>query len=669
MATSFAQDVGTPEAPVSISPGIVDESAAQAITAIGSTALDLFRGKATAELVGAAAESDEVTDQDLPEHITDDLNLSQLTAARRAGMLSQSEFITRVNANQRRVIAKYPAFAETIRKRTETFYSGGLDRGALFGKDQKTEADIFNDTLTREQAKIAARDADLSRQLGVPVEQVKQIQGRVFMNDYVADTLRLDTLSKKVTTSQARQRLQGQLKNKQIELLTELVQNTNEGGLLPEARVAMKSKIRLTYSELRRSAVEGLAPGADPSSIIEDIGREEEAALSLIDDGSMENLIKSKKDIMANLLATNSMSSFSAIYQANLAGGQRAVDALLDATNKPELTDQILKDNPVASAFHQAGDYGKYVHGLLFGETPVGQMAPRDKVAVGQLGVNELTSPPRPSSKGDVPISVQKMRELVNDDTTVTSGRSWLHPSARSKINNDPAYADEFRNYVNSLTAAVVTDFLASDGASISGVRSVGGRIEFNTSGDAPGTKLRLLQELVGAYPHIVTSPGTAPAAALQEVSDKINKQLGQVRGTTSQAPTPAGGAPDIIYYLDDEGNLIGQQPREGALATPTGEVATTESGPLENVRAWRSSGVRQAIQKAVETYQTSDIDPSEINNVADLIMLGEGASLNQLLAVTTNPEEVYRMFEETNRAYQEQNPDAQIKPLPKVRF
>lgn len=163
--------------------GVADNSTAKAIQGFGKMGTELLKGSVLADLEGADDNKDFV-DPTSPEFaslsaddILSDLNLTNISAARKQGKLTGAGAAALVNSKAKALITAHPYFSQEIKSATSQFFSGiglggsgGTGGGGGFFTDKAPEKTLLDKTIEA-GAKGGWVDPTLSR--GAQVRQVK----------------------------------------------------------------------------------------------------------------------------------------------------------------------------------------------------------------------------------------------------------------------------------------------------------------------------------------------------------------------------------------------------------------------------------------------------------------------------------------------------------------
>ena len=585
---SFQQDVGNQDIPPGatfVERGVRDDTVASAVGLVGNTAVELARGKATAELVGEAASSDEANT--LPEDLEADLNMSQLTAARRAGLISSSEYITRLQANQRRAIAKNPVFAKSIRERGASFFQGGLDTRTLFSDQtgEKSLADKVAEAQALTLARLQAQDAHRAQRLNMTPELLAEFDREKMIAEHEKATLSAHAAQGKVTGHEWTRAADAVLADVQRNIMGQALLDFNEdGGLTPQKKVALKNKIVSEISRVEEELRQNAPFGTDFGEFNRRVGDVRQALNELIDGQGMEQLLASQAGILSNAAIVSITRD--APLLASLSKLPGAIDMYMAMSQNQHLTDLVRQQNPgLASAIDRSGasNYlGHVIHRL-----GMGTLEPGAETRVGgAVARTALTTPTADPKQGP---SAQELMipQLVKDVPDTLYG--WTESAAKRKVAANSEYRNLLLNTVQSLEAQIVGDLARGDGT-LFGASETNGRVGLEYDGDVPLKYLRAYSALLESYPEVL-GKGKPPAAALQAKIEEWNTAIG-------------GQSSSGIIELDDEGNVLSTP--SGGRATQSRVLAgSQEPGAFENISADAVSARVNNARQAAEVYAT----------------------------------------------------------------
>ena len=600
---SFQQDVGNQDIPPGatfVERGVRDDTVASAVGLVGNTAVELARGKATAELVGEAASSNEANT--LPKDLEADLNMSQLTAARRAGMPS-SEYITRLQANQRRVIAKNPVFAKSIRERGASFFQGGLDTRTLFSDQtgEKSLADKVAEAQALTLARLQAQDAHRAQRLNMTPELLAEFDREKMIAEHEKATLSALAAQGKVTGYEWTRAADAVLADVQRNIMGQALLDFNEdGGLTPQKKVALKNKIVSEISRVEEELRQNAQFGTDFGEFNRRVGDVRQALNELVDGQGMEQLLASQAGVLSNAAIVSITRD--APLLASLSKLPGAIDMYMAMSQNQHLTDLVRQQNPgLASAIDRSGasNYlGHVIHKL-----GMGTLEPGAETRVGgAVARTALTTPTADPKQGP---SAQELMipQLVKDVPDTLYG--WTESAAKRKVAANSEYRNLLLNTVQSLEAQIVGDLARGDGT-LFGASETNGRVGLEYDGDVPLKYLRAYSALLESYPEVL-GKGKPPAAALQAKIEEWNTAIG-------------GQSSSGIIELDDEGNVLSAPRNTGSRSTAL--VGASGSGMLEDVDADAASATMDNARLAAEVY-------------ARLVREGKTPNIGEVLAET----------------------------------
>ena len=598
---SFQQDVGNPDIPPGatyVERGVQDDSVSSAVALVGNTAVELARGKATAELTGEANNSNEATT--LPSDIEADLNMSQLTAARRNGDLTAAEYTARLQANQRRVIAKYPMFAKSIRERGETFFAGSLDRSKLFTdpttRQGKTlEQQIEEDTaraIARAQTAYEIRSADTK----IPVEVLKELDRESMIADYETKALKRDAAQGKVTGYSWSKSATSALSTAQTDLMGRILIDFNrDGGLSPEKinayRTAAINEANKVDAEFRQIA----PPGTDFGEFNAKRNEFVNTISGLLDNNTFEKILKSKAGALDSALTIAVIRDAPLLSQLSKIDG--GVELYSQMGQNEKLAALVRQTNPGLAARIDNTMASSYVGNIILKLGVGDNLDDREAVVAGGVIGTALNLPNTDPKQGPTPQELMAPQVAPRVPRTLYE---WNTPTVKRKVLANAEHRNLLLNTAQSVEAVIVSN-LRSGAGKITDVQDVGGRISITHDGDVPMQHVRAYASILENYPTVFGKPGETPADTFRRTF------LTPQPGVGSTQP-PAGDSG--IIDVDEQGRLINPAPQATpapAAAAPKGETTVIETdvtpGVTENVEAQTKSAVTSHAREAAKVY------------------------------------------------------------------
>lgn len=584
MATEFAVDLGSTPTPANIESPIVNEAGAKVISGLGTAAHLKFANDN--EDTALQLRSDRSGSTALTESELRAIQYPQLLAAHEQGILSSDEFQTRLDANLRRVYAKFPgrakayaSFANGVRA-TLSPDSGG-------GKPQ-TDAEAIERARLDALQQSEQRKFELANDLNQPREVV---------DDLVRQKTRLDYETNRINNILA----QGELDGRELveagldslpvwtgAVFEDIVADMRKtGGTIPpgqEGIVLFRAMSK--YDSAVENFLKKAPPGSDMSEFKEASDKRREGIRLFIENMGAEKVATGEKNTTLAILGTHSAKIFEELYMANLAGGQEAVKGLLDSYRRPELEDIIFGNNPAYKNYKKkSGKDGKSLRESIRIKLYGGGTDPLTKEegeVVQQAGVNAVAGP---GFREDPPKEIVEETTRAVERGDIRSVKAYFTPQGNLKLTSTGEagdfYREQFRRSMDSVLASTITELANSTGEMRLSPSGLG--FEFVPSGPK-GEALHALGQVVGLgsteldrkidllskyaeqYPRMVLGGTGSAAEARAQLLEDITKRVEKVRasrsgGARATAPatttefTPQSG--DVVIDIDDNGDPI----------------------------------------------------------------------------------------------------------------
>lgn len=575
MATSFQQDLGGIETPANIEQPIVNQAAATAISGLGNAAhlkMAADNEDRWFELKSAGRGSDALTQAELEA-----IDYPRLQAALDQGVLNQTGFQTRLDANLRRVYAAYPerqraysSFASSVRSTIVPEKDRGVTTEAEAIKKGQLEA-IQN--VTREREEFARKIGAKSEVAGALIaEQTRR-----------AADLEIFNYEKTTGTVVAAQRGFQLLPAWSTKAMVDVLKVSQENnGTLPPGQIGMIKARALAEMDNQWNAFNAdLKRGEDVTALRQAYDQRRASVALLIDQLDASKVSAANKDFIFNTLARMGAEALPVLFSINQTGGQAAVDDFLKARGNPMYADLIIKNNAFLDAYlsRTGGNPDAVWQQIAIKRAKGEELTKDEKDIMGQMGVNAIASPDLNGSKDTV--VVPQARKLV-EEGKVGIIKAWWTPNGMVKLRdpgeNGDYYRQQYQGMIDSVKATALTEL--SDMEGTVDINKNTGRLQYYPSSDLSSGLQLAGQQLLGMgftsvqknldvlsdyalkTPDIATGDSaTSPKEALSKVLEEINKRRASFNSrtspapsTTTTAPTPSSGG---ITKINDQGEVI----------------------------------------------------------------------------------------------------------------
>ena len=584
MATSFQQDLGGIETPANIEQPIVNQAAATAITGLGNAAhlkIAADNEDRRMELKSAGRGRDSLTQAELEA-----IDYPRLQAALDQGLLDQTGFQTRLDANLRRVYAAYPerqraysSFASSVRSTIVPEKDRGVTTEAEAIKKGQLEA-IQN--VTREREEFARRIGAKSEVAGALIaEQTRR-----------AADLEIFNYEKTTGTVVAAQRGFQLLPAWSTKAMVDVLKVSQENnGTLPPGQIGMIKARALAEMDNQWNAFNAdLKRGEDVTALRQAYDQRRASVALLIDQLDASKVSAANKDFIFNVLAKNGAEALPDLFSINQVGGQAAVDDYLKMQGNKMYADLIRRNNAVLDTYlsrtgGSPDDAWRQIALQLAKNEP---LTDDQRKIMGQMGVNAIAGPEFNGSQD--PVVVPQARKLV-ESGDVGIVRAWFTPNGLVKLRdpgeNGDYYRKQYQGMIDSVKATVLTELSDVSGRieldqstnklryiqpldAESGMRLSRFGVQPHSEQDVLGLgtasiqkKLDILSNYALKTPDIATGDSAAsPREALSKVLEDINKRrasfnsptpTSRVNPATTTTPQHTSG----VTRIDDQGEVI----------------------------------------------------------------------------------------------------------------
>jgi hypothetical protein len=524
------------------------------------------------ELKSAGRGRDSLTQAELEA-----IDYPRLQAALDQGVLDQTGFQTRLDANLRRVYAAYPerqraysSFASSVRSTIVPEKDRGVTTEAEAIKKGQLEA-IQN--VTREREEFARRIGAKSEVAGALIaEQTRR-----------AADLEIFNYEKTTGTVVAAQRGFQLLPAWSTKAMVDVFKAAQENnGALPPDQIGMIKARALAEMDNQWNAFNAdLKRGEDVTSLRQAYDQRRASVALLIDQLDASKVSAANKDFIFNVLAKNGAEALPDLFSINQVGGQAAVDDYLKMQGNPMYADLIRRNNAVLDTYlSRTGgspeDVWKQIALQLAKNEP---LTSDQKKIMGQMGVNTIAGPEFNGSQDSV--AVPQARKLV-EGGDVGIVRAWFTPNGLVKLRdpgeNGDYYRKQYQGMIDSVKATALTELADMEGTVE--INKNTGRLQYYPSSDLSSGLQLAGQQLLGMgftaiqknldvlsdyalkTPDIATGDSaTSPKEALSKVLEEINRRRASFNSrtspapsTTTTAPTPSSGG---VTKINDLGEVI----------------------------------------------------------------------------------------------------------------
>lgn len=647
---SFQQDVGNPDLPPGatfVKRGVKDDSIAQTIALVGNTAVELDKGRALAELTGDASNANEANK--LPDDVNADLNMSQLTAARRAGKISASEYTARLQANQRRLISKFPRYATAIRERGASFFEGALDSRALFS-DAAAKENQSPEQKLAEAGALAferARQGQLGRQQGLaealnlPLHVVQEMDRNQAIDAFNISAHNADKAQQESTGDSWVKAGQAHLRVVQRGLMAETLRRVNEsGGLTPRDINELKFKFTSDMAKVEEEMRSNAPARTDFSNWNQQVADVKASTIELIGMQGFEEIFKSNLSILDNAAGISLIED--APRFAQLAKyGSGAIEAYTKYISNPSLQSLLKKQDPDFAQMLDTVGTSRLLENTIAkirSGRPMVQPYERNAAAgMGRVALETPVADPKAAPNAEELL----LPQLVGDVPSSLYG--WTSPTAQHKVASNEQYRNLMLNTVKSTEAYILTQLAGAGKTSIT-------EEDLNNGGaDLPMDQLRGYYAIVKANSQYVTG-GVPPDIYMQQQFSKWSSILQGGNKSTGTSPAPSD---DGVIELDESGAVVTKtttqaKPAPSLEGTPLGSAleagASAEPGAMENIAGAAASATASSATRAAAAYAKM-VARGETPSMADV--LNEDSFLRGAAAFSFDRKEWTRIFDE----------------------
>lgn len=578
MATSFQQDLGGIETPANIEEPIVNQAAATAISGLGNAAhlkIAADNEDRESELKSAGRGRDALTQAELEA-----IDYPRLQAALDQGVLSQTEFQTRLDSNLRRVYAAYPE-----RQRAYSSFAASVRSTIVPEKDRgiTTEAEATRKGQLRAIEEVAFQRGQLALQLQTTEQaaqgllehttraklETEEYNLRKLTGSISAATIQSDGF--KLLPAWVTESLQG--------VLGEAAKN---GGSLPPNQIGMiKARALAALDNKFNEFSSNVQPGGDISALRQAYDQRRASVEKFVDELGAAKISGDEKNLIYNTLSTVGAEALTDVFIIGQVAGDPGRQDYYKMQGNPDYRDLVLKNNPaLADLLSRTGGSQNSVWRSLSVKLGRGEaLTKEEKRVVGQAGVNAIASPQFNGKKEDV--IIPQARKLV-ESGDVGVVRAWFTPNGQAKLRdpgeNGDYYRKQYQGMIDSVKATVLTELYDMEGTVE--INKITGKLQYYPAkGLADGArlvgeqilglgtsplqkKLDILSDYAMKTPDIATGDSAAsPKEALSKVLEEINKRRASFNSPTptsranpaTTSPQPASG----VIRIDDQGEVI----------------------------------------------------------------------------------------------------------------
>ena len=578
MATSFQQDLGGIETPANIEQPIVNQATATAISGLGNAAhlkIAADNEDRRMELKSAGRGRDSLTQAELEA-----IDYPRLQAALDQGLLDQTGFQTRLDANLRRVYAAYPE-----RQRAYSSFASSVRSTIVPEKDRgvTTEAEAINKGQLDALQKVTEERSTLALQLGTTEEAAAGLVAHVARSKLETDDYNLRKLTGSVTAASIQsdgfKLLPGWVTDSLQGVLGEAAKN---GGSLPPNQIGMiKARALAALDNKFNEFSSNVPPGGDIAALRQTYDQRRASVEKFVDELGAAKISADEKNLIYNTLSTVGAEALTDVFIIGQVAGDPGRQDYYKMQGNPAYRDLVLKNNPaLADLLSRTGGSQNSVWRSLSVKLGRGEgLTKEEKSVVGQAGVNAIASPQFNGKKEDV--IVPQARKLV-ESGDVGIVKAWFTPNGLVKLRdpgeNGDYYRKQYQGMIDSVKATALTEL--SDLAGTVEINKSTGKLQYYPSQDVGsgarlvgeqilglGTsplqkKLDILSDYAMKTPDIATGDSAAsPKEALSKVLEEINKRRASFNSptptsrtnpaTTTTTPTTGG------IRIDDQGEVI----------------------------------------------------------------------------------------------------------------
>ena len=578
MATSFQQDLGGIETPANIEQPIVNQAAATAISGLGNAAhlkIAADNEDRLMELKSAGRGRDSLTQAELEA-----IDYPRLQAALDQGLLDQTGFQTRLDANLRRVYAAYPE-----RQRAYSSFASSVRSTIVPEKDRgvTTEAEAIKKGQLDALQKVTEERSTLALQLGTTEEAAAGLVAHVARSKLETDDYNLRKLTGSVTAASIQsdgfKLLPGWVTDSLQGVLGEAAKN---GGSLPPNQIGMiKARALAALDNKFNEFSSNVPPGGDIAALRQTYDQRRASVEKFADELGAAKISADEKNLIYNTLSTVGAEALTDVFIIGQVAGDPGRQDYYKMQGNPAYRDLVLKNNPaLADLLSRTGGSQNSVWRSLSVKLGRGEgLTKEEKSVVGQAGVNAIASPQFNGKKEDV--IVPQARKLV-ESGDVGIVRAWFTPNGLVKLRdpgeNGDYYRKQYQGMIDSVKATALTEL--SDMEGTVDINKNTGRLQYYPSSDLSSGLQLAGQQLLGIgftsvqknldvlsdyalkTPDIATGDSAAsPKEALSKVLEEINKRRASFNSptptsrtnpaTTTTTPTTGG------IRIDDQGEVI----------------------------------------------------------------------------------------------------------------
>jgi len=577
MATSFQQDLGGIETPANIEQPIVNQATATAISGLGNAAhlkIAADNEDRWVELKSAGRGRDSLTQAELEA-----IDYPRLQAALDQGLLDQTGFQTRLDANLRRVYAAYPE-----RQRAYSSFASSVRSTIVPEKDRgiTTEAEAIKKGQLDALQKVTEERSTLALQLGTTEEAAAGLVAHVARSKLETDDYNLRKLTGSVTAASIQsdgfKLLPGWVTDSLQGVLGEAAKNA---GSLPPNQIGMiKARALAALDNKFNEFSSNVPPGGDISALRQTYDQRRASVEKFVDELGAAKISADEKNLIYNTLSTVGAEALTDVFIIGQVAGDPGRQDYYKMQGNPAYRDLVLKNNPaLADLLNRSGGSQNSVWRSLSVKLGRGEaLTKEEKSVVGQASVNAIASPQFNGKKEDV--IIPQARKLV-ESGDVGVVRAWFTPNGQVKLRdpgeNGDYYRKQYQGMIDSVKATALTELSDMEGTVEinkstgklqyypsknlgSGARLVGEQIL--GLGTSPlQKKLDILSDYAMRTPDIATGDSAAsPREALSKVLEDINK-----RRASFNSPTPTSRANPATtttpttggIRIDDQGEVI----------------------------------------------------------------------------------------------------------------
>ncbi len=577
MATSFQQDLGGIETPANIEQPIVNQAAATAISGLGNAAhlkIAADNEDRWMELKSAGRGKDSLTQAELEA-----IDYPRLQAALDQGVLDQTGFQTRLDANLRRVYAAYPE-----RQRAYSSFASSVRSTIVPEKDRgiTTEAEAIKKGQLDALQKVTEERSTLALQLGTTEEAAAGLVSHVARSKLETDDYNLRKLTGSVTAASIQsdgfKLLPGWVTDSLQGVLGEAAKN---GGALPPNQIGMiKARALAALDNKFNEFSSNVPPGGDIAALRQTYDQRRASVEKFVDELGAAKISADEKNLIYNTLSTVGAEALTDVFIIGQVAGDPGRQDYYKMQGNPAYRDLVLKNNPaLADLLSRTGGSQNSVWRGLSVKLGRGEaLTKEEKSVVGQAGVNAIASPQFNGKKEDV--IIPQARKLV-ESGDVGVVRAWFTPNGQVKLRdpgeNGDYYRKQYQGMIDSVKATALTEL--SDMEGTVEINKSTGKLQYYPSKDLGsgarlvgeqllglGTsplqkKLDILSDYAMRTPDIATGDSAAsPREALSKVLEEINKRRASFNSPT---PTPRSNPATTTtpttggIRIDDQGEVI----------------------------------------------------------------------------------------------------------------